>query len=359
MLNLVRLAIVGLLLATAGMQLVAPRTIPPLHLPPQQTVETRNPKIGIHLRLSGTDDEAQIDAQLAAAREMGASFVVDLFPWAYIQPRGPQSYDWRGADLLISHARRQGLEMIARLDIVPAWARPLKTSDRLIEPQHYGDFARFAAAFALRYRKSVRYIQIWNEPNLNFEWAGLEPNPAAYAALLRTVYPLVKAANPDAQLIAGSFSPGHAIPGTRMGDIEYLDAMIAAGAAFDVLGVHAYGARSPADEEPHPDRVNFRRVEVYRDALRRLGQPRPIIVTEAGWNDHPRWNGAVTPAQRLQWTVEAYRISEHWDDVIAVCMWQLELPETHSYQDNYTFLGPDGTPKAIYYAVQAYARGKP
>jgi hypothetical protein len=67
----------------------------------------------------------------------------------------------------------------------------------------------------------------------------------------------------------------------------------------------------------------------------------------------------VTPAQRLQWTVEAYRISEEWDDVVAVCFWQWQLPLTHSYQDNFTFVAPDGTPKAIYYAVQAYARSGP
>lgn len=351
-----RLLIVALFVLAIAVGLAGPRTVPPIHLPAQAVVQTRNPKIGVHLRLAGTDDESVLVAQLSAVREMGASVVVDLFPWAYVQPRGPQSFEWRGADLLIAHARRQGLTVVARLDIVPAWARPPKTSDRYLEPEHYADFARYAAAFAGRYHDTVRYIQIWNEPNLYFEWAGREPDPAAYAALLRAVVPLVRAASPDTLIVAGAFSPGQAIPGTRMDDLQYLRAMIAAGAPFDLLGVHAYGSRAPADEEPHPDRVNFRRVEVYREVLRSAGQPRPMIVTEGGWNDHPRWNGAVTPAQRLQWTVEAYRISEGWDDVVAVCLWQWQLPLTHSYQDNYTFVAPDGTPKAIYYAVQAYAR---
>ena len=355
----IRYLLLALALGTAAVQLAVPRTVPPLHLPPQQTVATRNPKIGVHLRLAGTGDEGQLIAQLAAVREMGATFVVDLFPWAYVQPRGPRSFDWRGADLLISHARRQGLEVVARLDIVPAWARPPKTSDRHLDPEHYADFARYAAAFAARYRDSVRYIQVWNEPNLHFEWGGREPDPAAYASLLRVVAPAVKAANPSAQIVAGAFSPGQAIPGTRVDDLQYLAAMVTAGAPFDVLGVHAYGARSPADEEPHPDRVNFRRVEVYRERLKARGRTAPIMVTEGGWNDHPRWSGAVTPAQRLQWTVDAYRLSEQWDDVIAVCMWQWQLPRTHSYQDNYTFLTPEGMPKAIYYAVQAYARNGP
>ncbi len=346
----------ALLATIVALQALAPRTVTPLHLPPQQSVETINGKIGVHMRLAGTGDEQEIIRQLRAVREMGASYIVDLFPWAYVQPRGPRTFEWHGADLLITHARRQGLEVVARIDIVPEWARPIRTSDRQLEPEHYQDFARYVAAFATRYRGSVRYIQIWNEPNLYFEWGGREPDPMAYAALLRAVVPAVKAAAPDMQIVAGNFSPGHAVPGIRMDDLTYLRAMIAAGAPFDVLGVHAYGARAPADEEPHPDRVNFRRVEVYRDILREEKYVRPIIVTEGGWNDHPRWVSAVTPVQRLRWTVEGYAMSQRWDDVIAVCFWQWQIPLSYSYQDNYSFMTADGRPKALYYAVQAYAR---
>ena len=339
-----------------GFQTLVPRTVAPLHLPAPQTVRTINGKIGVHTRLAGTGDEQEIVRQLSAVREMGASYIVDLFPWAYVQPRGPRTYEWHGADMLIAHARRQGLEVVARIDIVPEWARARQTSDRLIEPEQYADFARYVAAFATRYRGDVTYIQIWNEPNLNFEWGGRDPDPAAYAALLKVVVPMVKAANPDVQIVAGNFSPGQAIPGVRMDDMAYLRGMIAAGAPFDVLGVHAYGARAPADEEPHPDRVNFRRVEVYRDVLREQNYARPIVVTEGGWNDHPRWVSAVTPAQRLRWTVEAYEMSQQWDDVIAVCLWQWQIPLAYSYQDNYSFVTADGRPKALYYAVQSYAR---
>ncbi len=108
---------------------------------------------------------------------------------------------WRGfADYRMRDGK--GLEVVARIDIVPEWARPIRTSDRQLEPEHYQDFARYVAAFATRYRGSVRYIQIWNEPNLYFEWGGREPDPVAYAALLRAVVPAVKAA--DAQTCRSS-----------------------------------------------------------------------------------------------------------------------------------------------------------
>lgn len=350
------LILVILLLLSAAAQSMAPRTYPPPRLGQQQVVQTRNPKIGVHTRLSGTEDEAALDEQLGQVREMGGSWIVDLFPWAYVQPRGPRAYDWRGADLMVAHARRQGLQIVARLDIVPEWARPPKATDRQLDPEYYQFFAHYAAAFAERYRDAVRYIVIWNEPNLYFEWGSRPPDPGAYAAMMKVVYGAIKAASPDTMVVGGALSPGPSIDGVRMDELRFLRDTLAAGAPFDVLGVHSYGAREPASAEPHPDRVNFRRVEVYREVLREAGRPMPLIVTEGGWNDHPRWSGAVTPPERLRWTVEAYRLAEDWDDVIAVCLWQFRGPLTHGYQDNYSFVSADGTPKAIYWAVQDYAR---
>jgi hypothetical protein len=356
--RLLMLGVCAMILFAGGAQLLAPRTYPPPRLAPPQLVQTSNPKIGVHLRLNGTDDEGQLNRELAQVREMGATWVVDLFPWAYVQPRGPRSFDWRGADLLVAHARQQGLQIIARLDIVPEWARAKDTTDRQIDPAFYDDFARYAAAFAARYRDQVRYIVIWNEPNLYFEWGSRQPDPHAYAELLKVVYPSVKAANPDMQIAAGGLSPGQSIPGIRMGDLEFLRDVLADRAPFDVWAVHAYGGKAPASEESHPDRVNFRRIEVYRDMLTAADQTKPLIVTEGGWNDHPRWSGAVTPAERLRWTVEAYQLSAAWPDVIAVCLWQFRAPTTHGYQDNYSFVAADGTPKAIYWAVREYATGR-
>ncbi len=352
----VLIGVVGLL--TAGLQVLTPRTYPPPRLGSQQVVATRNPKIGVHLRLSGTDDETALAEQLSQVREMGAQWVVDLFPWAYVQPRGPRAFDWRGADLMIAHAQRQGMEVIARLDIVPEWARPEDATDRWLDPQYYDDFAAYAAAFAARYRDEVRYIVIWNEPNLDFEWGSRPPDPGAYAALLKVVYPAIKQANPAVQVAAGALSPGPTVPGIRMDDLQFLRGMLDAGAPFDVLALHVYGGTTPASAQPHPDRVNFRRVEVYRDVLRQAQQAKPLIITEGGWNDHPRWAGAVSPAERLRWTVEAYELSEQWPDVLAVCFWQFRGPVTHGYQDNYSFVAGDGTPRAIYWAVREYATGR-
>jgi hypothetical protein len=83
------------------------------------------------------------------------------------------------------------------------------------------------------------------------------------------------------------------------------------------------------------------------------------MITEGGWNDHPRWTKAVRPAQRAEYTIQAYEIARReWPWLEVVCMWAFRYPRpAATYQDYYTFVGVDFQPKPIYLAVQQYASG--
>jgi hypothetical protein len=359
--NLIKTTLALLVVALLAVQFWSLRVPYRLHLPPQQQVVTNNAKIGIHTRLTGLSDEAYIEQSLRQVREMGASWIVDLFPWAYAQPRSRYGFDWAGSDMVVQHAIRQGLTVVARIDIVPQWARPANTSDRYLDPDRYVDYADYVVAFLQRYRPlGVRHVIIWNEPNLSIEWGQRRPEPGAYAALLKVVYPRVKAAVPDAIVIAGALSPGEDLGNgdVRINDIRYTEALYQAGAApyFDMWAVHTYGYKSPHDTPPDPSEVNFRRIEVARDIMLKFGDEKPLIITEGGWNDNARWTAAVLPSQRLRWTVGAYEQAQEWDWLEAVCLWQFGLPQpTYTYQDNWNFVASDGTPKAIYWAVREAA----
>jgi len=214
--------------------------------------------------------------------------------------------------------------------------------------------------FLSRYRpEGVRHVIIWNEPNLAFEWGRRPPDPAAYAALLKEVYPRVKAAVPDAIVIAGALSPGGNIGDNaevRMDDLRYTQELYAAGAApfFDMWAVHTYGAQQPHDATPYPEVVNFRRVEIIQQLLAGLGDgEKRLIITEGGWNDNARWSAAVRPSDRLRWTVGAYHMANQWPWLEAMALWQFSTPwQARTYQDNWNFVASDGTPKAIYWAVR-------
>lgn len=328
----------------------SPSTPRPLH--------TTNPKAAVHTRLTGIADQAYVRTQLDLVAEMGVPWIVELFPWAYAQPRSAYGFDWHGFDMVIDGAHARGINVIARLDIVPAWARPLGSSDRLLLPQRYAAYRDYVVAFAQRYHaRGVSHIIIWNEPNLRFEWGGQTPNPEAYAQLLATVYPAVKAVAPDLTVIAGALSPGPSIGGNaevRLGDQAYTERFLAAGGAhvMDAWGVHAYGGQYPADAPASWDVVNIRRVELVHALISRYVDV-PIYITEGGWNDASRWQLAVTPAQRIRWSIAAYDMALQWPWLHTFTIWQFGVPyPTYTYQDGWNIVAADGTPRAIYAELQ-------
>ena len=274
-------------------------------LGPQQHVQTANPKMGVHTRLTDEVEPWKIKRTLEMVRELGAPWVVEYFPWAYIEEQ-PGRYNWVHADQVVEHANRQGLTLIARLGYVPQWARPKDTSPLYLDEERFADFADFAAEFVTRYAGKIEHVIIWNEPNLALEWGYDTPDPAKYVAMLKAVYPAIKAANPDVQVLAGALAPTLAPPGSDQGvnDLEFLQRMYDLGAAdyFDALAIHAYGWHFDPDSPPDPEVINFRRTELLRDIMVKNGDgAKPAFITEGGWNDHPRWTArrAARPTNYL------------------------------------------------------------
>jgi hypothetical protein len=279
--------------------------------------------MGVHTRLTDEAEPWKIKRTLEMVREMGAPWIVEYFPWAYYEPR-PGHYEWGHPDLVID----------------------------------------FAAEFVRRYTGKADYVIIWNEPNLTLEWGYRPVDPAGYVEMLRVIYPMIKEANPDVQVLAGALAPTLAPPGSEWGmnDLTYLQRMYDAGAAdfFDVLAVHAYGWYSDADEPPDPEVINFRRTELLHDIMVQNGDgDKPVMITEGGWNDHPRWTRAVRPGQRIRNTISAYEIAHNeWPWLKNLSFWAFRYPwDTQTYQDYFTFVDTEFEPKAIYLEVQAYARG--
>jgi polysaccharide biosynthesis protein PslG len=330
---------------------------------PQQHVQTTNPKLGVHTRLTDEVEPWKVQRTFEMAREMGASWVVEYFLWAAHEPaRGV--YDWSHADLVVDHARNQGLTVVARLGYVPEWARPPKTSPLYLDESGYDAYAQFVGAFVRHFKGRVKQIIIWNEPNLSQEWGYRPPDPAGYSELLRRAYLAAKQADPDVVVLGGALAPTLAPPGSEwaMNDLDYLQAMYDAGAGpyFDGLAVHSYGWTFSPDEPPSPDAVNFRRVELVRGVMDKNGDAgKPVYITEAGWNDHPRWTKAVRPAQRATYTIRAYeKALRDWPWVEMIAVWAFRYPRpAGTYQDYYTFVDGSFRPKPIYLAVQEYARG--
>jgi hypothetical protein len=332
-----------------------------------QIVQTNTPHVCIHTRLIDEVHEWKILRSLELVREMGATTIVEFFPWAYFEP-SEDRYDWSRAELILKFAQNQGLHVIARLGLVPAWARESESSYSTLNtlPEDaYDDFAQFAADFAARYEGIVTEIIVWNEPNLAFEWGFRQVNPAAYVQLVKTTYQAIKAAAPSVLVLAGALAPTLEPVGSPNGlsDLLYLQAMYDAGiqAYFDGLAIHTYGFNLPALDKPAAQKLNFRRAELLHNIMVENGDAtKPVFITESGWNDHPRWAYGVRPSQRVEYTIEAFKLAEtSWQWAKTVCNWVFRYPApTNSYPDNFTIAGTNFELKPLYYAIQDYTQGR-
>ncbi len=98
-------------------------------------------------------------------------------------------------------------------------------------------FAEYCYQAASRYADSVKYWEIWNEPNLEMFW-GRAPHPEDYALLAQAAAPRILEANPDAVIVGG------AVAGI---DLPFLANSFQHGLldVVDVISVHPYRINAP------------------------------------------------------------------------------------------------------------------
>src|SRR6476661_4303877 len=168
--------------------------------------------MGINLFLEKEPDRSNVVKSLEMARDGGYTWIRQGFAWNDIEISGKGIYTdtrnpgvevnaWDKYDFIVDQANKDGLEILARLDSPPVWARqPYDDVEQYHKgpPRDNNDFGDFAAAVAQRYKGKIKYFQIWNEPNLIGEWGGHPVNAEEYTALLKLAHDRIKQVNPDA-----------------------------------------------------------------------------------------------------------------------------------------------------------------
>lgn len=334
-----------------------------------QRVITNLPQLCVHTRLIDEVWEWKIQRSLQLVREMGAGTIVEFFPWAYFET-SPGNHTWQQADRILRHAENQGLRVIARMGMVPAWAREnlgqeSRNTLNTLPREAWKDFADFVATFAARYQDVVKHLIVWNEPNLAFEWGHAPLSPADYVELLRLTHDAVRAASPQTVLLAAGPAPTLEPAGSPhgMNDLLWLEESFAAGAAdwIDGLALHSYGFAEGPEAPSSSNRLNFRRVELQRETiLRNSDKELAYFLTETGWNDDPHHAQAVNPARRIRYTLDALRFSgRRWPWLESLCLWALRYPApSMNWRDGYTLITPEFLKKPVYHAILNLASGQ-
>jgi GH35 family endo-1,4-beta-xylanase len=299
------------------------------------------------------------DEMLRLASEAGFDAVVQVFSWLEIEPTR-EEWHWEYPDFVVRAAEHHGLDLIVRLDGLPAWAAE-PAMDSAAPPDNLDDYAVFAGTVAQRYRGQIKGYIVWNEPNLAKEWGGRPPDPATYTDMLRWAYKAIKAANPEATVVSAGLASTNHQDAEAMDDRAFLEAMYQAGAGdcFDALGAHPYGfAYPPDDPRGAHDGLNLVRLLDLREIMEAHGDgDKPIWVTELGWTTAGVGEGSwltVTPQQQADYLTGAWRRAREWPWLQVFTVWNLSqrMPLTDE-KAGYSLLDESGEPKPAYHALQA------
>lgn len=208
------------------------------------------------------------------------------------------------------------------------------------DPNYRQEYANFVGGVA---GLGVNAIEVWNEPNIDREWAAGTIDPASYTNLLALSYNAIKAANPNTMVISGAPAPTGffgGCSGVGCDDDQFIRGMAAAGAAryMDCLGIHYNEGILPPDAvsgDPRGNSGHYTRylrtmIRTYQNAI---GGARPLCFTELGYlspEGFPplpggfAWAENVTVAQQAAWLRRAVDISAS-SGVRLVIVWNVDF----------------------------------
>jgi hypothetical protein len=367
------------------------------------------PQLGVNAyNIQFEPDRANVTRTLEMARDMGAHYVRMQLPWDDVEIHAKGDFEdrrnaplvrssWEKYDFIFAEMRRLGLEPIVRIDRSPAWARAASDATGRFQaglqenpnstgpPDNYQDYADFVAMVAQRYRGTVRFIQIWNEPNLAYEWNWVIPEPERFVELLRLASAAARAANPEVVILFPSLSPTDGLEPriAPMSELEYLDRVYLAGGApwFDIMSAQAYGLGQPPDEHryirprallrrPIDSRIDVSRVVLLHEVMERNGDGRKAVwISEFGYVSAPAgmqhgWGASISEEQKAAYLVgQLERARREWPWVGAMNVWYLRwggaAPDPRDPTAYFAIVGHDFRPLQAYRALQDYARRGP
>jgi len=237
-----------------------------------------------------TADLATQDTEWGRMAESGVESARLVFNWAVAQPDRDAPPDFRITDVAVARAAQHGIRLLPVVIYAPSWARVFPARDNS-PPSDIDAYTAYLRALVARYgptgrlwaerpdlpRRPLREWQIWNEPQLRFQWNARDGNGDGYpdhferdyGALLRPSYRALKQADPDSTVV---------LAGVTNYAWTVLDRLYRRGGIrgyFDVAALNLFTGS--------PERL-LHAVRRFRRALSRHRDGRvPIWITEFGW----------------------------------------------------------------------------
>ncbi len=311
--------------------------------------------------------------------------------WADLEPE-PGQYQWDELDVALNLAQEYGINVMLSVVTAPDWARePGNTRlDEVGPPANPQDYANFLITMLYRYPGQIHAIEVWNEMNIDREWASVYGLSAErYVELLRAAYNAIKMVDPGIIVISGALSPTGWNDGVQAyDDFVYMDMLIQAGLleTTDCVGAHHNGYnigpgvpwnqvpndptatfRGPFDN-PHHSWSFYSTLQGYAQRIQQAGSDKKLCVTEFGWPATEDLQGYPvgfefandnTLEEQAQYIDEAIQLMDQWGFVWLAFLWNLNYGPQAGWDatnDNvpYSLLRPNWQTAPAYEAIAAY-----
>ena len=211
---------------------------------------------------------------MSQVRQLGGGFAKVYLFWNQIEPERGR-YDWTAVDTFVDQLQSPDEALIAVFSS-STWASERPSTMLPPAPaKNLDDYYRFVFDLVSHCKGRVRYWQNDCEPNNPIFWSGTKEQ---FVDQLKIFYKAVKAADPDAIVVAGGydglFNPPDMSPMyNQQAGLDFFDYVLKEGRdAFDVFDLRLY-----ANPYTIPARVEF-----MRSKMRALGYEKPIVATEYG-----------------------------------------------------------------------------
>lgn len=264
-----------------------------------------------------------------------------------------QAHSGNDMSAAINNAHAQGFKILISV---------VGDMGNVMNPSYQQSYASYLATLA---SQGADAVEVWNEPNITREWPNGSIGGANYAALLKTVYPVVKAANPNTIVISAAPAPtggfGGACTGNGCDDKPFMEQLFAAGGAnyMDCIGIHYNEAIvSPREIGTDPRDNHYTRyyqtmINTYAAAFQ---NSRPLCFTELGIltpEGYPdlastapsfAWAAGNTVAEQAQWLAEAYQIAKGSSAIRLIIVFNVDFTSYGSDpQGGYAIIRPGGS----------------
>ncbi len=310
--------------------------------------------------------------------------------WEDVEPT-QGAYEWGALDVTFQLAAEYGVKVMVSVLTTPEWARePGADLTKVGPPADPQVFAGFLTAMLQRYPGQIHAVEVWNEMNIDREWASTGGLSAAnYVRLLTAAYQAIKAVDPGIIVISGALSPTGVNDGVgAWDDFTYMGQLIQAGLlqTTDCVGAHHNGYnigpnvpynnvpndptatfRGPFDN-PHHSWSFYSTLNGYAQQIQQAGSDKKLCITEFGWASTEDLSGYPvgfefandnTLAEQAQFFGEAIQAMDEWGFVWLAFIWNLNYGPQAGWDatnDNvpYSLLRPEWKSAPAYETIAAF-----